>query len=399
MATESEAVFRARAKAVGLSDVQVSQLSTAGFRDLGTFAFACAYTPGAADDTPLVDLVTQVAGGTPSAAGLAAYRRLYFEAHTLAAAELRARLERTEDSAPKKLAPAERAHRYANQQSRLTGLELHGPLEPSDSLVDLACQMYEDNRLRYISWEVCTRKDQELLGAKKDTSLCLDSAGRLKVKQGQSSEVAELASDLLIEKALQRRGLALDQAQLVEFRLHERWTLKLFEHRMRQVPHGYAAVTTRQLRAADEALFSKMAELTRDGIQLKNDGSRPLDSAIREAGDAPEVMRHLLPLPSASTHRQEQKRPLENPHRQEPRPQDGGRKRPPPRNVRKPQTQAMPAGLEGGVPKNPEGLPLCFAYNLGACPRPVRSGRCERGLHACCKAGRFQNRPMKQHRD
>ena len=401
MATDSEAVFAARAKAVGLTQEHLSKLFEAGFKTLGTFAFSCSYTPGSGDDAVLVESITQVLGAKPQPGVLAACRRLYFEAFTLTASELKQRLDRTEDSAPKKLAAAERSFRYDSQQARLAGLDITGPLEPSDSLVDAACQVYEDNRLRFIPWEQCTCKAQEMAGTRRDSSLAIDPSGNLKLRTALSAEQAELSSDILVQFALRRRGLALDQAQLLDFKLHDRWITKLFEHRLRPVPSGYATVSLRQLRAADEALFTRMAEMCRGGVQITTDGGRPLDAAIVVAMHGPEAMHPLLPLPQAPQARpaQQAKRSAPEASGHAPRGAPRGRGNNRGRGGRQPERRSdyMPPGLEGGIATNPDGVPLCFAYNLGACTRPAKGGRCARGLHLCCKPGCLQPHPMKLH--
>ena len=47
----------------------------------------------------------------------------------------------------------------------------------------------------------------------------------------------------------------------------------------------------------------------------------------------------------------------------------------------------MPEAIQGGVSKDDENNPLCFAYNLGNCT--TSGSRCGRGLHKCCKPGCF----------
>ena len=103
MTTESAAVFSARALEVGISQAHLDALVREGFSTLGAYAFSCAYTPGSPDDAPLVALVTRVLAGVPTAAVLAGFRRLCFEAYTFAAAEIKGKVERTDESAPKRL--------------------------------------------------------------------------------------------------------------------------------------------------------------------------------------------------------------------------------------------------------------------------------------------------------
>ena len=72
------------------------------------------------------------------------------ESYTIASADLKSRIDRKDDDAPRKLAVAERASRHQDQVRRLRGLNLVGELEASHSLIDAVVQMYDDNQLRYL---------------------------------------------------------------------------------------------------------------------------------------------------------------------------------------------------------------------------------------------------------
>ena len=87
-ALDSRAVFQARARSFGLEDEDITALSANGWDTLGNFAFSCAYVPGSPDESAFLDkVVTPVLGAdSPKAAAL---RRLFFEAYTMAAADLR----------------------------------------------------------------------------------------------------------------------------------------------------------------------------------------------------------------------------------------------------------------------------------------------------------------------
>ena len=53
-------------------------------------------------------------------------RRLFFESYSLAAADMQLRVERKDDSIPRKLANAERSARYEDQRRRLSGVDISG---------------------------------------------------------------------------------------------------------------------------------------------------------------------------------------------------------------------------------------------------------------------------------
>ena len=69
--------------------------------------------------------------------------------------------------------------------------------------------MYDDNRLRWIDWAICSAKEHEVGGIKRDPRLQFDSAGVVRLKSSSDIPVAELGAELRIKYALQRPGLAM----------------------------------------------------------------------------------------------------------------------------------------------------------------------------------------------
>eukprot|EP00971_Amphidinium_carterae_P061814 1224311-Amphidinium_carterae.1 len=76
---------------------------------------------------------------------LAAWRRLWNEAHTLVNSRLRLQSDPVHDSSgPPKVHLQERAATQSEQQKRLSGVNIMGPLEPSHALQDAVYQIKED---------------------------------------------------------------------------------------------------------------------------------------------------------------------------------------------------------------------------------------------------------------
>ncbi len=214
---ESTAVFEHRALAIGVPPATLALLQSNGLDSFGKYAFSCAYQPGAPDELPLKQLLTTVLGAEPNVGDFATLRRLYYEAHTLALSDMRTRVERKEDDAPRKLPVPERAVRLENQKKRLGGLKLEGPLLPAHCLVDKVCQQLEDGQLKYLAPHDCPSREQELLGIKKSSAIALDGAGNLKVSATDVTAKADLSSDMKIKEAFVRRALAYDQCGLASF--------------------------------------------------------------------------------------------------------------------------------------------------------------------------------------
>ena len=88
------------------------------------------------------------------------FRRLFHEAYALVTQEMKSVVEKSGDSVGRKLSQPERSDRYKRQCEKLIGMTIKGPNEPSDSLADMACNMYDANRIKWIEWSKCTSKEQ-----------------------------------------------------------------------------------------------------------------------------------------------------------------------------------------------------------------------------------------------
>lgn len=109
---DSTAEFKRRAELLGIAQPIIDAISALHLDSYGRFAFSIAYNPGQADDTPFTDLANRLNGGAPLPAGqLAGLRRLFWESHTLALADLKQRSEHGSESVNKKLPTAERQAR------------------------------------------------------------------------------------------------------------------------------------------------------------------------------------------------------------------------------------------------------------------------------------------------
>ncbi|OLP81981.1 hypothetical protein AK812_SmicGene37411 [Symbiodinium microadriaticum] len=298
---ESTAVFKARVKEIGISDESFANLEKEGLTTMATFAFCCHFNPSAADEKPLTELVARVLVVEPSLKEMSCFRRLFAEAYATVASDIKAQVEATEDSSIKKLAPADRAERLREQQARLSGLDLKGNLEPGDSLIDRAVAIYESDRLQYIEWQHCVSRQHELLtGLKKDASLTLDGTGGLKISSKPNVVPCDVSSDMLVRYALVRRGLALEQANILDYKLHDELLEKYMFFRLTDPPPGYARVSLKQIEQADRQFILLMAEQTRNGVRVKAGGTRPCDDSFRRVFESTEFLSMLHPRPLAA---------------------------------------------------------------------------------------------------
>jgi hypothetical protein len=424
---DSRAVFLQRAEEIGLTPEELARIEAKGWSSLAKLAFACSYTPGQQDDSNLRGLGSVIAGtgaNDPPEDRMPVYRRLYFEAYTLAAADLRARVERRDDDAPRRLALPERSHRNQDQAIRLRGVVLEGEREVSHALIDAVVQLFDDNMLKYIRWEQCTKRDVEMNGIKSDPVWKPDSSGLIREARVARAITADVSTDLSLKNALQRRSLAFDNCRLVDFAAFERWTDVLIDAYMCDPPTGFAKVTVEQLHRADMQLFKVMMRETRSGIRWSPGGGYPVEIALIKAMDLPEVRLLLQPMQGTSgTKRKADEQELPEGESSTKRLQNriknlearlaanadvGNSRRSKPAGKGKrsgskgsgksaPYAIRMPQELIGMDAKTSDDSPICFDFNLGGCKLAAAGASCKKGKHVCCKTGCHKPHSQRSH--
>ena len=182
--SESASVFSARVTASGLSEADATALC-AEVSNLKQLAFISSYPPGQSDEKPLMDVFAKVLKRDPDISTKACLRALWHEAYAFSTVEMKQRVEQTEDSSTRKLSQPERSERFERQKKKkLSNLMIKGFSEPSEALIDKCVACSEANELRYICWESCNSREQEVgSDRKKDVRFILDEAsGKLKVE-------------------------------------------------------------------------------------------------------------------------------------------------------------------------------------------------------------------------
>ena len=294
--------------------------------------------------------------------------------------------EQTDDGPTRKLAPADRAARLDEQQKRLVGISIRGPYEPGDTLVDRFVSQYESDRLQYVEWQHCVSREHEILtSTKKDQKLTVLTSGEFKLSQSNKIEPCDTSSEIHLRYALMRRGLAMEQANLLKYSKHEAWLEKLLTTRLEAPPPGFARVSFQQLEAADKKLFVLLAEKTRSGVKAQPAG-RPCDDHFEACMNSTEVLTLMQPKPVAAKTRDEVESP---PKRQR---TDSGPTKGKGKSKNKAGSnsfQRIPTDLLqlGCVANTSQGNRLCFSYNVKKCSNMVNNQRCDKGLHACAVRG------------
>ena len=282
---ESTATFEMQATRAGLSTAYIAAIKNMGLGTLAKIAYALT-TPGTSPtDAQIGAFLNGVRPGTvPTLADETAMKRLVFESQTLTLANLRNSLQAADDSASKKVAPAERAARIAGQKARLGGLDLSGPMEPSYWLYDTFSAMYESGELKYIAPGNSLNRQQELSGAKPEKHIKLDaSSSGLVVKDAapeQPEQEINVGSDLALLQAMCRRALAMDLVGLASYDTIMKWVNPMFSLYAQPPAPGFQKVSQGQLLRADRQSFLRLAEMVTGGFKAGPTGVLCLDGAF-----------------------------------------------------------------------------------------------------------------------
>ena len=426
MSLDSVAVFAKRVQELKLGSFY-NALVAAGFDTMGAFAFSCSFAPGQSDDTSFINEVVVPILGDPAHILKPQARRLFFEAYTLAALDVQRRSSSSDDQEkPRKLPAPERMSRLRTIKARLVGLTIADELEPSDSLIDKFNGQKEDGVLRLLPWPELTRRDEEVKCIKKIKSFDTDSSGRLKVAEEKAENPTDIATDLKVKEALQRRGIAMELAQLVSFEVHNRYVAWLFKQMDRKPPKDFHAVTLQQIHEADEEIFLRLAEQTRDGLEVNLDGTYRLDQLLPNAMIDPQISMVIMPKQkpvgqapaghkrtfqeyqqhdfqvSGGAGKAQGKAPKGGKGKEGAKGKGGG----PGKSHRgtrqggkaNTDTPMLPLGLrdaKGKMTSSYKGMRICFAYNLDGCNLPRgATGECVKGKHVCARESCGGNHPQ-----
>ena len=444
-ATDSTHVFEKRLATLGIAEL-VDKFRAFGWNSYGNFAFAVPAVSGGSTDPdlflrdvlrPLFDLSPDA----PAPPKAAAVRRLFFEAHTFAVGEVRARAERTEGDPPRRIPQAEREARRDALSKRLApAFVLEGDLEPAHHVVDKFVNMVEHDTIEYIKWEQVATRKAELRAGPGQRRWTATASGTIKEVIDKDAPAVSVNTHWEISTALRRRSVALEMAGLMTFEAHEKLHARLMKALTEQPGDAaYVAPTVDRVRAADAFVWEKLASALARGARPAGVGDAPpADAALTTIMGSMEFELRLGPLPrpaGARARRDDDDRdPEDAPAGKRRRRTQAQRNRatssadpaPAPnreledlrRQVRDLRAAAaapprggdrdadkgrgkggnkgggkgdrrdfVPRALAPGVGRTAAGDPICFDYNMAGCNNARDGERCSRGVHVCTKIG------------
>ena len=393
MVSTRQETFFARVVELGLEDC-IPTLKAKGWSTYARFAFGSEYNPQMSDPNILTkSLLEPAAGEKPDLVPM--LRMLWWESWGIATADMKRIAEG--GGTARKLGAPELKTRRDETLAKLNGLTITEELDVSDSLVQECVHIHDQNRLKYLPWEVCTSRPLEVAGTKVDQTWSKDNSGRLKCDDHETSPPADTSTDLMLDCTLKRRGLAMDMADLMGWQVHEQLRQDLMSAMMRPPLPGYERVSKTQVRRADEIAFTLLSKMCDGGVKREK-GIRPLDLAL------PKVLAHrdyntaLQNLPAshpAST--TGLKRTADRTEWTGESTRSQRRKI----NRAKGKGKGASGDATGGKGKSKgKNLPaelrkpgvvawdeacgnICFGYNLNTCKNAPPGGKCNRGMHVC----------------
>ena len=360
----------------------------------GGLAFAAAFAAQGNEEVEyfVTNVVEPVVGGRDDPRA-PAMKRLWHESQVNYTAEQKRKVEGADTT--RKLATAERVVRLQSLRDMLPGMIIANDTEPSHLLVDKLVGMKEENVLSPLTWSHLTSRMQELEGSNKLSAKVwrTDPSGYVREQTQSVDFEANLSSDLLMERALLRRGYALHMADLMSFAVHQSIVNKYLDDLLREPLEGFSRVSWNQVQKADSLLWARLSDLSQGSLSRPSSGERPLDPLVQKLLHDPAIAFALIPTvasrPPAALHPGT----------------SSGNKRPAPEaksvNSKKGRGKSkgfdrglpLPSGLRGLNARTPEGQRICYAYNLGKCT----SSNCNKGQHVCAKC--FGNHSYQDHRD
>ena len=386
---DSEAAFEQHCKKVDEANRAHPLLVANGIKTMNALAFSCGTPQVPPTDDQFKDFCTSLNSGINMDFGTqACLRRLHFESSAIVMADLKSKATETSGDGPRKLPVAEKIARLQEQERRLPGLRIKGELQPSHALIDMVANIKETNCVIWIPPSKCSKRDAEIQQSMKDKPVTLSLEQQLvKVSSNDQAIHVDTSTDLQLQWALQRRGLAFDQCSLIKHAEHEIWVQQLLGQITREAPTGFSKVSASQIIRADRELFTIMAQEVQS-VQVDAAGEFPMEQSLKTLRNDPRVTMHLLPLPKSAA--------KETGKEAEKAASSTGAPKPPaisnPRPVKKikstsAKAKAMcPAELKNFSQRDSSGNAICWSFNQkSGCSMEVTNGRCKKGMHCCIK--------------
>ena len=390
---ESNAAFTQRCSELDRSGNFGNSLAAQNINRFSAMAFALGTPQTPPTDQQFDTLAQAVFGGGFTLGQTSMLRRLHFESTTLMIASVKQRVDGESSDRPdsvKRIPVAEKRYRLEQQEQRLAGIAISGELEPSHQLLDLTNNVLETGSIIWIAPSRCTKRSEEVqLSIKERPSAVQVENQQLKIAQISEDFKADCGSEIKLQWCLQRRGIAMDQCQLLTWATHEAWVQQLFRTLSQQAPPNFQPVKMDQLVRADRELWTLLAQEHKGTLKVSAAGEVPLDGLFKRFCQDPRITMFLLPAPAGAKVVDKEVAPKRPPTTG---PTQASAKSSTSKKRKTRAEKQCPDELKKFNLRCEHG-PVCWAYNLKTGCRNTTTGkpsRCAKGFHVCAnchKAG------------
>ena len=409
MAHASKTAFGQALIDYGLAELE-AQFKENGWETFNDFAFATSDPRGqdaAAFQKEVIEVLLPSDGSKKAL--IPKLRRLFAQAYVFAS---KAMNDEAEPKPLQELIPMHQAERTActtKLRDRITGWTLSGQNLPSQTLIDKMSTMLTKGHVKYVPWERCTSKEQELLEEPEVKGLRITPEGLL-LQDVARDMTTDLSGEFLWDFALRRRACAGDVSGLISFEAQNEWQEVLKSTYLKQPPPGHKKVSWTQLRNADVMLWQEVAMICEDGTKV-NEKSKPqtaFEAAWRLKMKDQTVLACLTFLPGASSastssapvsekaapvltpgpdsemnklkrRLEQQQNEIRNLKANKGKGKGNGKGKNKGKNVPR-----APADLGRRPARTENGENICFPYNKASgCPLAGDGGKCHKGRHVC----------------
>ena len=290
---ESNAAFTQRCSELDRSGNFGNALAAQNINSFSAMAFSLGTPQTPPTDQQFDTLAQAIFGGGFTLGQTSMLRRLHFESTTLMIASVKQRVDGESSDRPdsvKRIPVAEKRYRLEQQEQRLAGIAISGELEPSHQLLDLTNNVLETGSIIWIAPSRCTKRSEEVqLSIKERPSAVQVENQQLKIAQISEDFKADCGSEIKLQWCLQRRGIAMDQCQLLPWATHEAWVQQLFRTLSQQAPPNFQPVKMDQLVRADRELWTLLAQEHKGTLKVSAAGEIPLDGLFKRFCQDPRI--------------------------------------------------------------------------------------------------------------
>lgn len=292
---DSESAFAEKMEQRGLTEL-MEKFKEKGWTTFSTYAMSCDYVPGATGSESFKTEVVEKVLTAAQAPLIPRLKLLFTQSHVLLNNELAQQATMTADAPPRAIPEAEREPRRIKFMAEHTGIEVVGDLDPSFHLQDLTNAMAEKNTITHIQWKDCSSRDEELKGMKTIRATIPDHKGYLHETSYSEHRRSSADTDLKLERLLTRRGIALEEYDLMSYEHHKELVEVGIQAYTRKPLPGYKRITINHVYRYDQAYWTAMARKCRNNARRGSDGTRPIDKNHKAILDSTDVRLCLAPL-------------------------------------------------------------------------------------------------------